>query len=32
MSQPLQLLARAIEFADPLTGEMRHFESRRVLA
>lgn len=32
MSQPLQLLARAIEFADPLTSEMRHFESRRMLA
>ena len=31
MSQPLQLLARAIDFTDPLTGEPRHFESRRVL-
>ena len=31
MSQPLQLLARAISFADPLTGELRRFESRRSL-
>ena len=31
MSQPLQLLARAIDFIDPLTGEARHFESRRTL-
>lgn len=31
MSQPLQLLARAIDFTDPLTGELRHFESRRSL-
>lgn len=31
MSQPLQLLARAIGFTDPLTGEMRRFESRRSL-
>ena len=31
MSQPLQLLARAIDFTDPLTGEPRHFESRRML-
>ena len=31
MSQPLQLLARAIAFADPLTGQMRRFESRRSL-
>lgn len=31
MSQPLQLLARAIDFTDPLTGEPRHFESRRSL-
>jgi len=28
MSQPLQLLARAIRFTDPLTGQERHFESR----
>jgi tRNA pseudouridine32 synthase/23S rRNA pseudouridine746 synthase len=28
---PLQLLARAIAFDDPLTGEARSFESRRVL-
>lgn len=32
MSQPLQLLARAIAFTDPLTGEMRRFESQRKLA
>jgi tRNA pseudouridine32 synthase/23S rRNA pseudouridine746 synthase len=32
MSQPLQLLARAIDFTDPLSGEPRHFESRRMLA
>jgi len=32
MSQPLQLLARAIDFTDPLSGEPRHFESRRTLA
>ena len=31
MSQPLQLLARAIDFTDPLSGEARHFESRRML-
>ena len=31
MSQPLQLLARGIDFIDPLTGEARHFESRRTL-
>lgn len=31
MSQPLQLLARAIDFIDPLTGEARHFESLRTL-
>lgn len=31
MSQPLQLLARAIDFTDPLSGEARHFESRRTL-
>lgn len=29
--QPLQLLARAIQFDDPLTGQPRHFESRRQL-
>jgi tRNA pseudouridine32 synthase/23S rRNA pseudouridine746 synthase len=29
---PLQLLARSIAFADPLTGQPRHFESGRVLA
>ena len=31
MSQPLQLLARAIAFVDPLTGEPRRFESLRNL-
>ena len=31
MSQPLKLLARAIEFTDPLTGERRRFTSRRSL-
>nr|WP_317202586.1 pseudouridine synthase [Janthinobacterium sp.] len=31
VSQPLQLLARAISFTDPLTGEARQFESRRSL-
>jgi tRNA pseudouridine32 synthase/23S rRNA pseudouridine746 synthase len=31
-SAPLQLLARAISFEDPLTGEPRRFESRRELA
>jgi len=30
-SSPLQLLARAIAFEDPLTGEARRFESRREL-
>ena len=29
MSQPLKLLARAISFCDPITGQQRHFESRR---
>ena len=29
--QPLQLLARSIEFCDPLTGQLRRFESRRTL-
>ncbi len=29
--QPLQLLARSLRFTDPLTGEMREFESRRTL-
>lgn len=32
LSQPLQLLARAIDFIDPLDGRRRHFESRRRLA
>ena len=31
VSQPLQLLARAISFTDPLSGEPRQFESRRTL-
>ncbi|MDH6280737.1 tRNA pseudouridine32 synthase/23S rRNA pseudouridine746 synthase [Prescottella agglutinans] len=31
-STPLQLLARSIEFDDPLTGVRRRFESRRTLA
>lgn len=31
VSQPLQLLARAISFTDPLTGAARQFESRRSL-
>ena len=30
-SRPLQLLARTLTFADPLTGEPRHFESARTL-
>ncbi|MBY6538184.1 pseudouridine synthase [Rhodococcus sp. BP-349] len=29
---PLQLLARSIDFTDPLTGEPRHFASRRTLS
>ncbi len=31
-SDPLQLLAKRIEFDDPITGEHRRFESRRRLA
>lgn len=31
VSRPLQLLARAISFDDPLTGQRRYFESRRSL-
>jgi tRNA pseudouridine32 synthase/23S rRNA pseudouridine746 synthase len=31
VSAPLKLLARAIGFPDPLTGEWRYFESRRSL-
>ncbi|UGQ47001.1 pseudouridine synthase [Massilia endophytica] len=31
VSSPLKLLARAIGFPDPLTGEWRYFESRRSL-
>lgn len=30
-SRPLKLLARAIEFEDPITGQRRRFESRRSL-
>ena len=30
-SRPLQLLARSLQFTDPLTGEQRCFESRRQL-
>lgn len=30
-SRPLQLLARSLEFTDPVTGELRRFESRREL-
>ena len=30
-SRPLQLLARSLEFADPLTGEKRAFESGQTL-
>ncbi len=30
-SRPLQLLARSIAFTDPVTGQPRHFESRRQL-
>lgn len=30
-SRPLQLLARSLEFTDPVTGQLRRFESRREL-
>lgn len=30
-TRPLQLLAKTLEFTDPLTGEPRRFESRRTL-
>jgi len=30
-SRPLQLLARAVEFIDPVSGQLRRFESRRSL-
>lgn len=30
-SRPLQLLAQELSFTDPLTGEQRHFQSRRHL-
>lgn len=32
MTQPLQLLARAIAFIDPIDGSRRHFESLRTLS
>jgi tRNA pseudouridine32 synthase/23S rRNA pseudouridine746 synthase len=32
MSQPLQLLARAISFVDPFSNELRRFDSARTLA
>jgi tRNA pseudouridine32 synthase/23S rRNA pseudouridine746 synthase len=32
LSSPLQLLAKAISFLDPITGAHRHFESSRELA
>jgi tRNA pseudouridine32 synthase/23S rRNA pseudouridine746 synthase len=31
VSQPLQLLARAVSFIDPLSGDWREFRSRRSL-
>ena len=31
-AQPLQLLAKSIEFTDPVTGASRHFESQRKLS
>ncbi|HEY6772504.1 MAG TPA: pseudouridine synthase [Oxalicibacterium sp.] len=31
-TQPLQLLAKSVRFTDPVTGEMRAFESRRTLS
>ena len=31
-ARPLQLLARALEFTDPVSGRLREFSSRRVLA
>ncbi|HET6788616.1 MAG TPA: pseudouridine synthase, partial [Aquabacterium sp.] len=31
LSRPLQLLARALSFTDPITGQLRHFESQRHL-
>jgi tRNA pseudouridine32 synthase/23S rRNA pseudouridine746 synthase len=30
-ARPLQLLARSIEFSDPLTGRLRRFDSQRAL-
>lgn len=30
-SRPLQLLAQSLRFTDPVTGQMRHFQSRRSL-
>jgi tRNA pseudouridine32 synthase/23S rRNA pseudouridine746 synthase len=31
-SLPLQLLAKSIAFADPVTGQARNFQSQRTLA
>lgn len=31
-TKPLQLIAKSIQFSDPLTGERRHFTSPRVLS
>lgn len=31
-AHPLQLLARSLEFSDPLTGKLRRFDSQRTLA
>ncbi len=31
-SDPLQLLARSLEFTDPISGRQRRFESRRTLS
>ena len=31
-TRPLQLLARALEFTDPLSGALRRFESERKLS
>ena len=32
LDEPLQLLARELSFTDPVTGQLRRFESRRRLA
>ena len=31
-SRPLQLLAKSLQFTDPVTGQVRHFESARSLS